>query len=238
MQAGGERKASFFRRSVYPEANSAALFFLTFSNATPNGTTRSFFFRHQVVDAFISYMLAGRDNAVVLDLCLRGLTKLASESLQDFASRICVSTNATGEIGAPRGLLAIRDHSHPPTAVNRTSPLAEFFKLLSTLVSPDLSAATEPSGSPTTPTSFDRGALAASMSLSLLSKLTRPSPSNVDLNNSKRMLCSLAFDGGVLDPVAGILNGAGRARRKKAKEDSKKNYSSFDEEEEARARED
>ena len=61
--------------------------------------------RRSVVDAFLSYMLADKENAVVLDLGLRGLTKLAAASPQDFAARICASANATG--GSCIGALAV-----------------------------------------------------------------------------------------------------------------------------------
>ena len=46
------------------------------------------------------------------------------------------------------------------------------------------------------------------------------------------MLCSLAFDGGILEAVVGMLNRASKAKHAKAKEDDKKNDSSSDDEDE------
>ncbi|GMH54945.1 hypothetical protein TL16_g01787 [Triparma laevis f. inornata] len=51
------------------------------------------------------------------------------------------------------------------------------------------------------------------MALSLLDMLTSPS-SDVDLNNSKKLLCTLAFDGGGLDVTIELLNSNRQAVKK------------------------
>ncbi|GMI04094.1 hypothetical protein TrVE_jg11222 [Triparma verrucosa] len=155
------------------------LFVLSFHTSATQHTA-TLLCRRNVVEALIQYFLSGVGNNIVTDLCLRSLTKLAVEAIQEVAARIV------------------------------SSPLAlDFFKTLSACIKNQIKNGPSPQS---TPTNFDRNVLASQMALSLLDMLTSPSD-YVDLNNSKKMLCTLAFDGGGLDVAIELLDGSGRQKR-------------------------